>query len=214
VHLICAATIEELQPLLARAAFVEENESVFRHRGKPVLATAFGIGLVDFASGFQAFLQNFQIKTAVLTGTCGVYPEAERNCPIGVLVAPDKISLADFSLVNDSGYLPSPVIQSSALAGGVFPDSNIITGGHCLTLTTITADDQVAKQIANHYQAHYEQMEAYAFARLCRLNQVDGSALFAVSNRVGCDSHAQWLTNAQSGVAAVAEVICERFSLG
>jgi nucleoside phosphorylase len=213
VRLICAAVIDELQPLLAAADFQQESELLFRHRGKPVLAAAFGVGLVDFTSGFQAFLQNFKINTALLTGTCGVYPEAEADWPIGTLAAPEKISLGDLSAVEKSGYLPPAITPSCVFTDKPFTDLGANIGGHGLTLTTITADDRVASRIANHYQAHFEQMEAYAFARLCQINQIHGSALFAVANRVGCDSHAQWLINARPGAGKAAELICQRFGL-
>ena len=213
MHLICAAVIEELKPLIEAADFKKESESLFVHRQKPVLVAALGVGLVDFASGFQALLQNFKIDTALLTGTCGVYPDALSKWPIGVLVAPEKVSLGDLSEVEKSGYFPAPIITSCSFDEKLFSDLVPDVGGHCLTLATITADDQVASRIANHYQAHFEQMEAYAFARLCQINRVDGSALFAVANRVGCDSHVQWIANAQPGAAAAAKLVCEKFSL-
>lgn len=213
MRLICAAVIAELQPLLATGAFYKENETLFRHRIKPVLVAACGVGLVDFASGYQSLLHNFQIDSALLTGTCGVYPEAEADWPIGTLVVPEKISLGDLSEVEKSGYFPSPIISPSILEEKPFAGLNSISGSHCLTLATITADDLVAGRIENYYQAHFEQMEAYAFARLCQLNQVQGSALFAVVNRVGRNGHEQWLANSRAGTSSAADLIRERFKL-
>jgi len=205
--------MEELQPLLADPAFQQESETLFRHRKKSLLAAACGVGLVDFAGSFQALLQNFKIDSALLTGTCGVYPEAEVSWPIGTLVVPEKVSLGDLSEVEKSGYLPAPVVSSCRLAENLFVDYKAKAGGHCLTLATITANDLTAGRIENYYKAHFEQMEAYAFARLCQLNRVRGSALFAVVNRVGSAGHKQWLANSRAGSAAAADLIRERFKL-
>lgn len=210
MRLICAAVIEELQPLLADGAFERESEKLFKHRLKPLLLAALGVGLVDFAAGFQDLLLKFEIETALLTGTCGVYPEALADYPIGTLVSPEKISLGDLSEVEQSGYFPAPIISPLSLPEKPFV-SESVAGGHCLTLATITADNRAAGRIESFYQAQFEQMEAYAFARLCNLNRVQGSALFAVVNRVGADGHQQWLANAGVGSEAAAELIRKRF---
>ncbi len=213
MHLICAAVIEELSPLSEASDFRKESETLFVHRREPVLVAALGVGLVDFASRFQSLLHNYKIDEALLTGTCGAYPEALSTWPIGSLVSPEKISLADLSAVEKSGYLPAPIISPCSLDVELFSELLPNVGGHCLTLTTITSADPVASRIEEHYQAHFEQMEVYAFARLCQLNKVRGSALFAVANRVGRDSHVQWLAHAQAGAFSVANVIRERFNL-
>ena len=214
MRLICAAVIEELQALLADSAFQQESETLFRHRGKPVLAAACGVGLVDFTGSFQVLLQNVKIDSALLTGTCGVYPESEAGRPIGTLVVPEKVSLGDLSEVEKSGYFPAPVVSSCRLAENLFVDYKAMAGGHCLTLATITANELTAGRIENYYQAHFEQMEAYAFARLCQLSRVRSAALFAVVNRVGSTGHKQWLANSGAGTAAAADLIRERFKLG
>ncbi len=213
MHLICAAVIEELSPLTEASDFRKESETLFVHRREAVLIAALGVGLVDFASGFQALLNNYKIDKALLTGTCGAYPEAFLEWPIGTLVAPDKISLADLSEVEKSGYFPAPITSPCTLDAELFSDLLPNIGGHCLTLATITSDDPVAAQIEEYYQAHFEQMEAYAFARLCQLNKVCGSALLAVVNRVGRDGHEQWLAHGQAGAVSAANLIGEKFNL-
>jgi nucleoside phosphorylase len=210
--LICAAVIEELQPLLIAGDFKQAGENLFKHNDRPVLIAALGVGLVDFASGLQGVLCDFKIDKALLTGTCGVYPEALAESPLGTLVVPEKISLGDLSVVEKSGYFPAPVTQSCILDKELFCDLLPNLGGHCLTLATITADDQVAVKIAGYYRAEFEQMEAYAFARLCQINQVRGTALFAVVNQVGSQGHAQWRANAHAGAITAADLIRERFN--
>jgi nucleoside phosphorylase len=211
--LICAAVIEELQPLLVAGGFKQESENLFKHRNQSVLIAALGVGLLDFAGGFQAVLRDFKIDQALLTGTCGVYPEALAEFRLGTLVVPDKVSLGDLSEVEKSGYFPAPVAKSCTLEKELFSDQVPSSGGHCLTLATITAEDQVAMRIAGHYQAHFEHMEAYSFARICQLNRISGAALLAVVNQVGSEGHAQWRANAGQGAIATAGLIRERFAL-
>ena len=213
MQLICAAVIEELHPLLGSGTFKQESEKLFKHHSRPLLIAALGVGLVDFASGFQAVLHDFAIDKALLTGTCGVYPEALVEYPLGTLVVPEKVSIGDLSEVEKSGYFPPPVIPSCNLDEELFQNLLPVTGGHCLTLATITADDQLAIRLANHYQAQFEQMEAYAFARICQLNRVTGTALFAVANQVGNAGHAQWRANAGQGAVTAADLIRRRFAL-
>ncbi|MEA3333562.1 MAG: hypothetical protein U9Q58_08190 [Pseudomonadota bacterium] len=213
MQLICSAVIEELEPLLQPSLFRQVGPALYTHRQKPVLVAALGVGLVDFACGFQALLGNYLVDEALLTGTCGVYPGAFRQWPIGSLVSPLKISLGDLAEVDQTGYFPAPIVQTCLL------DENFSLGLaasidlNCLTLTTITSNDQVAVRIEHHYQAHFEQMEAYAFARLCQLYKISGAVLFAVANRVGCDGHQQWRDNARQGACLSANLLCEKFNL-
>ncbi len=213
MQLICAAVIEELQPLLDTGTFKPEGEKLFRHCRRPLLLAALGVGLVDFAGGLQAMLRDFAVEKALLTGTCGVYPEALAKYPLGTLVVPEKVSIGDLSAMEKSGYFPPPVIPGVNLDEEHFRNLLPVTGGHCLTLATITADDRLAIRLARHYQAQFEQMEAYAFARICQLNRVTGTALFAVANQVGSAGHAQWRANAGQGALTAADLIRKRFAL-
>ncbi len=213
MQLICTAVIEELEPLLQSATFKQEGKDLFIHHQKPVVLAALGVGLVDFTSGFQALLNRYQIEKALLTGTCGVYPEASRQWPIGSLVAPLKISLGDLSEVNKTGYFPAPITATCNLdksfSRHLIPDLDT----HCLTLATITSNDQTATRIENYYQSHFEQMEAYAFARSCQMQEISGAVLFAVANQVGRDGHQQWQTHARQGANLSAICLREKLHL-
>ncbi len=207
MQLICSAVIEELEPLLQTSIFKQEGPALFSHRQKPVLAAALGVGLVEFACGFQALLGKYQIDEALLTGTCGVYPSASRQWSIGSLVSPLKISLGDLAEVDETGYFPAPITAACFLdesfSRRLLADSDL----HCLTLATITSDNQAATRIELHYRAHFEQMEAYAFARLCQRHKISGAALFAVANQVGLDGHRQWRANARQGICQCATLL-------
>ncbi len=213
MQLICSAVIEELEPLLQTSTFKQEGTALFSHRQKPVVAAALGVGLVDFVCGFQALLSKYQVDEALLTGTCGVYPAASRYWPIGSLVSPLKISLGALSEVDKIGYFPAPVISTCLLDESF--SHRLLEGSdlHCLTLATITSDNQAAKRIENHYLAHLEQMEAYAFARLCQQQKISGAALFAVANQVGFDGHQQWRDNYREGACQCATFLQEKLHL-
>ena len=213
MQLICAATIEELEPLLQPSLFNHVGSAVYTHRKKSVLVAALGVGLVDFTCGFQALLGNYQVNEALLTGTCGVYPGAFQQWPIGSLVSPLKISLGDLAVVDQTGYFPAPINLTCLLDENY--SSRFAPGAdmNCLTLTTITSNDQAAIRIEQYYQAHFEQMEAYAFARLCQRHKISGAVLFAVANRVGCNGHQQWRDNARQGACRCATLLCEKFDL-
>ena len=214
MQLICAAVIEELEPLLQPSLFSQVGPAIYTHRQKPVLVAALGVGLVDFACGFQTLLADYRVDKALLTGTCGVYPAALRQWPIGSLVSPLKISLGDLAEVDRTGYFPAPIVQSCLLDENFSPRLAPGADMNCLTLTAITSDDQAAVRIEHHYQAHFEQMEAYAFARLCQRHKISGAVLFAVSNQVGCDGHQQWREHAHQGSCLSAALLSERFNLG
>ena len=213
MQLLCSAVIEELEPLLRPSIFTQVGSALFVHRLKPVVVAALGVGLVDFACGFQTLLGSYQINEAMLIGTCGAYPGAFRKWPIGSLVSPLKISLGDLSEVDQTGYFPAP-ITSTCLLDETF--SRRLAPGvdrHCLTLAAITSDDRAAARIEQHYQVHFEQMEAYAFARLCQRQKISGAVLFAVANQVGCDGHQQWRDHARQGASLSAAFLREKLDL-
>ena len=213
MQLICSAVIEELEPLLQASIFKQEGPALFSHRQKPVVAAALGVGLVEFVCGFQALLDKYQVDEALLTGTCGVYPAASRQWPIGSLVSPLKISLGDLAEVDGTGYFPAPITSTCFLDESF--SLRLLAGSdlHCLTLATITSDNQAAGRIEHHYLAHFEQMEAYAFARLCQRQKIPGAVLFAVANQVGLDGHQQWRANAHHGVCQCATLLQEKLHL-
>lgn len=213
MQLLCAAVIEELEPLLQITPFKEAGPNIFLNPEKNFAVAALGIGLVGFASGFQSLLENYDVDQALLTGTCGVYPGASQQWPIGSLVAPQKISLGDLSEVDQSGYFPAPITSTYHLdknfSQPLIPDSN----SHCLTLATITSSDQTAARIENYYHSHFEQMEAYSFAHICQERKITGSTLFAVANEVGREGHRQWRKHARQGSRQVAALLGKKFNL-
>jgi nucleoside phosphorylase len=208
VLLITAAVRDELEPLLADADFTVLSDTVFRHVRKPVLVAAAGIGLVDFAAGLKDLFFRFGISRALLTGTCGVYPDAATRWPLNSLVSPARITLGDTAEALGSGYFPKSMACCCRRDGAweeILP--GVERRGHCLSLTAITSGDAAARRIGAFYQADFEQMEAFSFTRLCQQQKVPAAMLLTVANQVGSRGHRQWLENAAPGAVRCARVL-------
>ena len=203
--LIAAAVTAEIEALIGGPGFVRLGENCWRHRNKPVLVVAIGIGLVDFSAGLEAVLKDHAIDRVILTGSCGVYPGVVGQWSVGSLVAPREVILADSLAPSGKTYFPAPLPQycrlDEELAACLLPSAD----GRALTLAAITTDDDIAWALEQHYQAHFEQMELFALARVCELHRLPAAALLGVTNRVGAAAHQQW----RSTAAAVAERCCE-----
>ncbi len=189
---IVAAVTAELEPLLQGAAFAGWGKGYWRHRQKPVLAAAVGVGLVDFAAGLEALLARHAVRGVVLTGSCGVYPAAARHWPPGSLVAPLEAVWADVQAMSGRGYFPGQLLQRGRLDRKLTAFLQPECGGRALTLATITAEDTAAAELEAFYQAQFEQMELFALVRVCARRHLPAAALLGVTNRVGGESHRQW----------------------
>ena len=208
--LVAAAVMEELQPFLAVGDFAEPEPGIFRARDQELLVTALGIGPFDCAVNLARLLPRYALRAAVFTGSCGVYPGAAADYPLGSLVAPCRVRLGDLGEARGQAYFPNP--QSFALELDREFAACLADGvdGHCLTLSAITADAGNAERLQKFYRADFEQMEAYAFARLCQCQGLVSGLLLAVVNQVGPEGHRQWLANAAAGAETCARRLWER----
>ncbi|HDS15493.1 MAG TPA: hypothetical protein ENN66_02545 [Proteobacteria bacterium] len=213
MRLICAAVREELLPLLESGFWSELEPGCYRSRRRPCLLAALGIGLVDFVAGFEALLRTQPISSAIFTGSCGVYAASLASWPPVTLVSPGTAILGDLAEVEGKGYFPGPLITTLTLDEKL---SRQLSSGYetrCLTLAAITSEDHAAGRLEAHYRAQFEQMEAYAFARLCQCRGIPGALLLAVVNQVGGQGHRQWLGNAPCGARACAARLQEVLAL-
>ena len=191
--LICAAIPGELKPLLD-SGFNRKGENLFLHRSQPLLLAALGIGNSSFLLAFARIYSQFPFTQALLTGTCGIYPETSALYKPGSLFAPSSACLADGLVAEGRGYFPEIMPNEFSLESDFWPRERVFSGP-CLSPAAITADDALAVRLGCHYRAVAEQMECFAFAAACREFKVKALALFAVSNMVGSAGHAQWLSN-------------------
>jgi|GEM_PF-1695841 nucleoside phosphorylase len=191
--LICAAVPAELKPLIDDG-FSCRGENFFKHRSKPLLLAALGIGGSSFLLTFSRLFSQFPFTLALLTGTCGIYPQTAVAYEPGTLFSPTSVCLADGLVAENRGYFPEIMPQEFPLESGFWPRERVFSGP-CLSPAAITADDALAVRLGCHYRAVAEQMECFAFAAACREFNIKASALFAVSNMVGSAGHQQWLSN-------------------
>jgi nucleoside phosphorylase len=206
--LIAAAVEAELEPLVKGYDFEAfRGPGLYHHRRRPVLAAAVGIGLVDFSAGLSPLLNQHGISRALLTGSCGVYPGFRERWPIGSLVRPDRVTLGDPAEACRQAYFPAPLERECRFEEEPDFGPEPEFGGHCLTLAAITSCDHAARRLEAFYQAAFEQMEAFAFARLCRSHGVPAAGLFAVVNEVGAQAHRQWRAQARAGAEQCAAVL-------
>ncbi|MBN2705547.1 MAG: hypothetical protein JXR89_03800 [Deltaproteobacteria bacterium] len=213
MRLICAAVREELLPLLESSLWSESEPGRFYSRRRPCLLAALGVGLVDFVAGFEALLRTQPIASAIFTGSCGVYAAALSSWPPVTLVSPGNAILGDLAEAEGKGYFPGPLATALTLDEKLSRQLSSGYGTRCLTLAAITSEEQAAARLEAHYQAHFEQMEAYAFARICRRHRLSGAMLLAVVNQVGVHGHQQWLVNAARGAQACAARLREVLAL-
>lgn len=209
--LVCAAIPAELQPLLADD-FSRQDENLFRHRSKPLLLAALGIGPCRFLLGFARIQSQFPLKKALLTGTCGIYPEVlDDNLPVPTLFSPSSVCLADGLVSQGRAYFPHVMQREFPLQTELWQKRQVLSG-RCLSPAAITADDSLAAQLGRYYQATAEQMECFAFAAACQEFNLEGTALFAISNVVGSFGHEEWLENHEQVVKKSCQLIRESLS--
>jgi len=205
--LICAAIPAELKPLIDDG-FSRRGENFFQHRSKPLLLAALGIGSSSLLLTFSRLFSQFPFTRALLTGTCGIYPQAAVAYEPGTLFSPTTARLADGLVAENRGYFPEIMPQEFPLEFGIWPRERVFPGP-CLSPAAITADDVLAVRLGRHYRAVAEQMECFAFAAACREFNIKASALFAVSNLVGSAGHQQWLSNHERAVEKSCALIRE-----
>jgi nucleoside phosphorylase len=206
--LVCAAIPGELRPLIDDD-FSQQDENLFKHRSKPLLLAALGIGSCSFLLGFARIQSQFSFKQALLTGTCGIYPGVSvDNSPAPTLFSPSSVRLADGLVSQGRGYFPDVMQQEFSLQADFWQKRQVLSG-RCLSPAAITADDSLADKLGRDYQAMAEQMECFSFAAACREFNIKGMALFAVSNIVGSSGHLQWLDRHERVVEKSCQLIRE-----
>lgn len=146
-----------------------------------------GIGPVIAAARAAAILERKKPSRVVLIGTGGAYPGGPA---IGVAVAGRLVGLSYGVAAMGLGYVPRP---PAPIAGDEdtlnqlnLPRHDILTSG------AVTTDLTLAKRLSDGWTV--EHLEAYGVAVACQNAGVPFTAILGISNAVGPDAHAQWLT--------------------
>jgi purine-nucleoside phosphorylase len=160
-----------------------------------------GVGPVVAAATAAALLERLKPDAVILIGTGGAYPGGPK---IGTAVVSRKLGLSYGVAAMGLGYVPRPPrpvdanLELLSRLDGV-PRYNVLTVG------AVTTDNTLATRLSDGWEV--EHLEAYSVALACHLAKIPFAAVLGITNRVGPDAHAQWLTNRDAAQEAAREVV-------
>ncbi len=202
--------------LLVIAAYPPELIGMRRHLGEQLAGTVsgvsvvcktVGVGLPNAAAGTAARLLHLRPRAVILVGTCGVYPGATPV--LGDAVVVKRAMLVDPTEVEGRGAIPEPMARllecqpmlSLGLAAGRPPQHDVAN-----TLI-ITTDDPLAIRLGAATGCALENLEAFAIANACALQQVPFAGVLGVSNTVGSTGREEWRAHHKAAALAACEVV-------
>jgi purine-nucleoside phosphorylase len=146
-----------------------------------------GVGPVPAGVCTAVLLERLAPSGVVLIGTAGAYPGGP---PIGPAIAASRVGLSDGVAAMGLGYVPRPPppveCDAALLARLGLPTQAVLTTG------AITTDAGLARRLADGWTV--EHLEAYAVGFACRAAGIPFVAVLGITNAVGPDAHAEWLT--------------------
>jgi purine-nucleoside phosphorylase len=147
-----------------------------------------GVGAVRAANAAATLLATRRPSSVVLVGTAGRYAGGP---PIGAVVQAARLGWVDGAAALGRGYVPlppEPLVADVALRSALgLPEAHVLTTG------AVTTDLELAARLGASWGV--EHLEAYAVALACERAGVRFAAVFAITNDVGPDAHAQWLAH-------------------
>lgn len=183
--LVCSAWKEEIKDL---------NPSL---TNKNTFIQPLGIGFLDAGIELSRLLtSNPQIKKIIFLGTAGSY---KTNLNIGEILSIKSTSLLNLGSRLDLSY--SPIKNNFISASQIFPGFKT---AHCLVSMEISKKENLINSDEKYI---LENMELFGIARTAETFRVQWSALLAVTNYVGANSHQEWLLNHEECSKKLCEVI-------
>ncbi len=171
----------------------------------PLDGEVVGVGPVVAAARAAAILARRKPLAVVLVGTAGAYPGGPR---IGDAVVSSRLGLSWGVAALGLGYVPrapQPIDGDRGLLERVSAARHAV-----LTVGAITTDPTLARRLADGWTV--EHMEAYAVALACQDVGVPFMACLGITNDVGPDAHAQWLSHRDDAQDAARRVIAPLLS--
>ena len=164
-----------------------------------------GIGAVVAAARAAAVLERRKPERVVLIGTCGAYPGGPA---IGTAVASQMVGLSMGVAAMGLGYVPrpSPPVpgDEELLTRLNLPRHNVLTAG------AVTTDLTLARRLSDGWTV--EHLEAFGVAVACQQLGIPFVAVLGVSNQVGPEAHAQWLTHRDAAQDAARQAVRPLFA--
>ncbi|MEY3370702.1 MAG: hypothetical protein RLZZ361_1372 [Cyanobacteriota bacterium] len=183
--LVCSAWKEEIKDL---------NPSL---TNKNTLIQPLGIGFLDGGIELSRLLtSNPQIKKIIFLGTAGSY---KTNLDIGEILSIKSTSLLNLGSRLDLSY--SPIKNNFISADETFHGFKT---AHCLVSMEISKQENL---IFSDEKYLLENMELFGIARTAEIFRISWSALLAVTNYVGANSHQEWVLNHKHCSSKLCEVI-------
>ncbi len=160
-----------------------------------------GIGPVTAAARAAAILERKRPDTVILLGTAGAYPGGP---PVMSVIVGRNYGWSYGVAAMGLGYVPrppAPVPGDEALLAllPALPRHEVLTTG------AVTTDLTLARRLSDGFSV--EHLEAFGVAIACQHAGVPFVAVLGISNLVGPDAHAQWLTNRDPAQAAARDAV-------
>ena len=159
-----------------------------------------GIGPVIAAARAAVILERRKPDRVGRVGTGGAYPGGPA---VLTAVAGRVVGLSYGVAAMGLGYVPRPPApipgDPDTLAKLGIPEHEILTSG------AVTTDMTLAKRLADGWTV--EHLEAFGVAVACQNAGVPFTAVLGISNLVGPEAHAQWLTHRDAAQEAARQAI-------
>jgi len=168
-----------------------------------------GVGLVTAAHATARLLASLRPRAVVLVGSCGAYDAA--SVAVGSVIVAEHVVLVDAAAVQGYGAIPGPMnvrAEVDPALLGRFEDCGCVPGVVASTLGITTSDD-LARGMAQHGGARFENLEAFAVVEACAAAGVPCAVVLGVTNVVGSKGRAQWQRNHVEVAARVAHLVEE-----
>lgn len=159
-----------------------------------------GIGPILAAARAADVLARRQPEGVILLGTGGAYAGGP---PIGQAIVASRVGMSYGVAAMGLGYVPrppAPVECDPELIERIGLPVHAVQ-----TVSAITTDPTLAERIRDGWTV--EHMEAFGVALACRNAGVPFTAVLGITNEVGPDAHAQWLTHRDAAQAAAREAV-------
>ncbi len=169
-----------------------------------------GVGPVAAAAQAAVLLERLQPAGVVLIGTAGAY---DGGPPIGIAVAGRRVGLTWGIAAMGLGYVPRP--PPAIDADPALLDRLAVPRHDVLTTGAITTDPTLARRFADGWTV--EHLEAFSVAWACQQAGIPFVAVLGISNKVGPEAHAEWLTHrdeAQAAARAAVADLCAAEAVG
>jgi nucleoside phosphorylase len=166
-----------------------------------------GIGPVVAAARAATILERRKPSAVALIGTAGAYPGGPA---IGVAIVAQMVGLSPGVAAMGLGYVPRPPAPVPGDEGLLAKLS--LPRHHVLTTGAVTTDLTLARRLADGWEV--EHLEGFGVAVACQNAGIPFIAVLGISNLVGPEAHAQWLTHRDAAQEAARAAVLPLLELG